>query len=328
MSTALTTVRPPRQLRQVFDGLPAVITDAGENASRRFVEFFTANIRNANTRLAYARAVARFCSWCQETKVRLHEVEPIIVATYVEQLTREMSAPSVKQHLAAIRMLFDYLVTGQIVPVNPAASVRGPKYVIKKGKTPVLTAAEARQLLDSIDGESLVGIRDKALIGVMVFSFARVGATIGMNVEDFYRHGTRHWLRLHEKGGKYHEVPAHHNVEEFLDMWINAAKISRKKKEPLFRSFNRRKQVTDRRLDRSEVWAMIKRRARKAGLPENICCHSFRATGITAYLENGGTLEKAQQIAAHESARTTKLYDRTSDEVSLDEIERIVIFGT
>ena len=230
-----------------------------------------------------------------------------------------------KQHLAAVRMLLDYLVTGGVLRMNPAAAVRGPKHVVKRGKTPVLAADQARDLLDAIDVSTIVGLRDRALIGTMVYSFARVSAVIGMNVGDYYADGKRWWLRLHEKGGKFHEVPAHHNADAYLDAYLRAAGIGTDTKSPLFRSVDRRRQLTERRISRREVLAMIKRRARASLLPEAICCHTFRATGITAYLNNGGTLEHAQKIACHESPRTTKLYDRTRDEITLDEIERIVI---
>lgn len=323
MSTQI-VVSPARQVTQVgFDVLPAVIADAGERASRRFVEFFTANIRNKNTRMAYMRALGPFLSWCEARGLSLRDIQPVHVAAYVEQ--HPGSKPTVKQHLAAIRMLFDWLVTGQVVPANPASSVRGPKYVVKKGKTPVLTAEQARQLLDSIDTRSIVGLRDRALIGVMVYSFARVSAVIGMRVEDYYQSGKRWWIRLHEKGGKRHEVPAHHNAEAYLDAYIEAAGIAGQKKRPLFRTINKNRQLTESPMYRSDVLRMIKRRAEAAGLPASTCCHTFRATGITAYLENGGTIENAQAIAAHESPRTTKLYDRTKDEITLDEVERILI---
>lgn len=255
----------------------------------------------------------------------LQAIEPVHVATYIETLHRRLAAPSVKQHLAAIRMLFDWLVVGQIVSSNPASSVRGPKHVVKRGKTPVLAADEARQLLDSIDLSTLAGLRDRALIGVMVYSFARVSAAVAMNLEDYFSEGKRWWLRFREKGGKRHEVPAHHNAEAYLDAYIEAAKIARDKKLPLFRTIDRTGQLTRRPMSRNDALRMVKRRCRAGGLPSSTCCHTFRATGITAYLENGGTIENAQVIAAHESPRTTKLYDRTSDEITLDEIERIMI---
>ena len=306
--------------------VPAVIAREGEQAAMKFVEFFTANIRNPNTRMAYARAVYQFLNWSEERRLPLKNLNPIFVSAYIEQLQTTMAPPSVKQHLAAIRMLFDYLVIGQVVPHNPAASVRGPKHVVKRGKTPVLKASQARQLLDSIDTTNIVGLRDRAIIATMVYSFARVGAVVAMNKEDYFQLGKRWWLRLHEKGGKRHEVPAHHNAEAYIDAYLEAARYEDwPKKAPLFRTVSRERAITESRMTRTDVLRMVKRRAEEAGLPDSTCCHTFRATGITAYLENGGTIENAQAIAAHESPRTTKLYDRTSDEITLDEIERILI---
>lgn len=306
--------------------LPNLITREGERTTKRFLEFFTANIRNKNTRLAYARSVSQFLHWCDQRNVTLTKIEPMIVAAYIEELTQTNAPQTVKQQLAAIRMLFDWMVVGQELPFNPAASVRGPRYSIKKGKTPVLARAEMRKLLDSIDVSDVVGLRDRALIGLMVYSFARVSAVVNMKTRDYYANGKRWWIRLHEKGGKFHEVPVHHLAEEYLDAYLQAAGISEEKQQPLFRTTraNTRK-LTANALNRVETWKMIKRRALAAGLSSVVTCHTFRATGITAYLENGGTIEHAQQIAAHESPRTTKLYDRTSDAISLDEIERIVI---
>jgi site-specific recombinase XerD len=172
---------------------------------------------------------------------------------------------------------------------------------------------------------AVIDLRDRALVDIMLFSFARVRAVIGMNVEGYFQKSKRHWFRLHEKGGRCHEVPAHHHAEAYVDAYLEAASIASDRKGPLFRSFDRRLQLVGRRMHRTEALLMIKRRARQAGLPEDICCHTFRATGITNFLQNGGTIERAQKIAAHESPRTTKLYDRTSDEPTLDDIEKIQI---
>jgi site-specific recombinase XerD len=304
--------------------VPPSIAQAGASVAERFLEFFAANIRNPNTRIAYARAVRDFFIWTEQFGLTLDAIRPLHVAAYVEQLAG--AAPTVKQHLAAIRMLFNWLVTGGMLSTNPAAAVRGPKHVVKVGKTPVLQSQEARDLLESIPADSIAGLRDRALIAVMLYSFARVSALVGMAVEDYYQQGRRCWFRLHEKGGKYHPVPAHHKAEEYVDAYLEAAAVRpTDKRLPLFRTINSRRKLTIRRMDRREVWEMIKRRARTAGLPPEICCHSCRATGITSYLENGGTLEKAQQIAAHESPKTTKLYDRTVDPIMLREIEKIGI---
>ncbi|MGO9268443.1 MAG: tyrosine-type recombinase/integrase [Candidatus Binataceae bacterium] len=316
-------VPPPALVRAGLEALPALVRAEGERASHRFIEFFTASIRNRNTRAAYARAVKRFFDWCDESRLELRDIEPITVAAYVEQLGGTVAKPTVKQHLAAIRQLFDYLTTGGILENNPAASVRGPKYVVKRGKTPVLSAAEARQLLDSIESDTLIGLRDRALIGIMVYSFARVGAVVAMKVGDYFQHRQNRWLRLHEKGGKRHEVPCHAQLAEYLQAWLTAADVAREKKAPLFRSVGKGERLSARALSRFDVFHMIKRRAKVAALPYSTCCHTFRATGITTYLENGGTLEHAQTIANHESPRTTKLYDRTREELSFDEVARI-----
>lgn len=313
--------------------LPPLIHAAGPKASRRFLEFFAAQIRNPNTRAAYARAVGQFLAWCEDRGLaELRQIEPLAVAAYIEG--HPGATPTVKQHLAAIRMLFDWLVTGQVLPTNPAAAVRGPKHVVKRGKTPVLAGDEARQLLEAIDVSEIGGLRDRALLGLMVYSFARVSAALAMNLEDYYPEQKRWWFRLHEKGGKRHEVPAHHTAEEYMDAYLEAAEacgLDRSDGQaPIFRTLEgqwRSRRLSSRRLNRREAVAMVKRRARQAGLPPALASrignHTFRATGITAYLNNGGSLEHAQQIAAHESPRTTKLYDRTNDELTLDEIERI-----
>lgn len=331
--SAPAVARKQHQLERFgFAGVPQIISAAGEKASFRFIEFFTANIRNKNTRLAYGRALREFCEWCEKRGLGLEDLNPVLVAGYVELLARPTtehgrgySKPSVKQHLAAIRMLFDYLVTGGVVPTNPASSVRGPKYSIKRGKTSVLSAEEARQLLDSIETDTIIGLRDRALIAVMVFSFARVSAAVSMRVEDYFRAGKRWKFRFMEKGGKYNEVFAHHNAEAYLDAYLDAARIGADKKSPLFRTIDRKLRLSVRGMHRTDALRMVKRRALAAGLSASTCNHTFRATGITTYLKNGGKVEIAQQIAGHESARTTGLYDRRDDEVSLDEVERIVI---
>ncbi len=304
--------------------VPAIIADAGNNAPRRFIEFFTAEIPNDNTRAAYFKAVSRFLTWCDGYQLALQKIEPVHLAAYIKQ--HPGSDPTKKQHLAAIRALFDYLVIGQVLPHNPAASVRGPRYSVKKGKTPVLAAEDARRLLNSIDVGTLQGLRDRALIAVMAYSFARISAVVKMDVADYYANGKRHWLRLHEKGGKEHQVPAHHNSVDYLDAYLDEAGIREEKKTPLFRAFDKKGgQLMDNAMSRFAAFQMIRRRAESIGLTCGVGCHTFRATGITTYLQNGGTLERARAIANHEDMRTTKLYDHTQDDITLDEINRIVI---
>src|SRR6202451_1284843 len=306
--------------------LPALFL-ADAKASERFWEFFAANIRNRNTRRAYYKAACRFNECCQgRVLFDLTTIKPIHVAAYVEELQRTHSKPTVKQHLAALRMLFDWLVVGHIVEGNPAHAVRGPKHVVKKGKTPVLAADEARILLDSIDTSTVMGLRDRALIALMAYTFARVSAATAMKVEDYFVQGRRSWVRLYEKGGKQHEVPAHHNLDEYIETYIKVAGLEGDPKGFLFRTVaGKTGRLTTLPLSQADAYRMVRRRAKAAGIQTKIGNHTFRATGITAYLKNGGKLEIAQQIAAHESSRTTGLYDRRDDDVNLDEVERIGI---
>ncbi len=321
--------------------VPDLFAEAGDPAARRLLEWLAAEVRNPNTRASYRRAVSRFADWCAAHGLRLESLRPLHTAAYVEHLTtaadargKALSKPTVKQHLAALRMLGDYLVTGQVIAANPFAPVRGPKYVLKQGKTPVLTGGDMKRLLDSINlkvdaggriapkqpGEfTLAELRDRALIGVMVYSFARISAVLAMNVADYDGKA----LALHEKGGKEHAVPCHTQAAEYLDAYLAAAGLKGQPHAPLFRTLDRRGRLTADRLDRREALAMVKRRAAAAGLGRRVCNHSFRATGITAFLQNGGQVESAQRIACHESPRTTKLYDRRQDGISRDEIEKI-----
>jgi len=305
--------------------LPAIVTTSGDRASIRFLEFFASNIRNQNTRRAYSQAVAVFLAWCEDRGVpSVAAVQPLHVAAWIEGQARDLSAPTAKLRLAAVRHLFDWLVVGQVVPTNPAGSVRGPAHSSLKGKTPVLEPAEARQLLDSIGAGTHAGLRDRALIALMVYSFARVGAAVGMKVEDVFTQNRRLWLRLNEKGGKRHEMPCHHTLEEYLHAYLDGTGIAGDARGPLFRTIGRGTgKLTGTFLPQANAYAMVQRRALAAGIETQIGNHTFRATGITAYLKNGGTLENAAAMANHASTRTTQLYDRRRDDITLDEVERI-----
>ncbi|WP_449106757.1 tyrosine-type recombinase/integrase [Pseudomonas mohnii] len=318
-------MNPLVRMSPATQALPVLVSQAGERAGMRFLEFFTATIRNPNTRRAYARAVNEFLTWCQSVGVPdLLAVGPLHVATWIELQTQALAAPSVKQRLAAIRHLFDWLVVGQVVPHNPAASVRGPSHSARSGKTPVLEPSEARQLLDSIDIRTHAGLRDRALIALMVFSFARVGAALAMKVEDVYTQNRRLWVRLREKGGKQHAMPCHHLLEAYLHAYLVETGIEDDPKGPLFRTIGRGTgQLSTTALPQANAHAMVRRRALAAGIKTPIGNHSFRATGITAYLKNGGTLENAAAMANHASTRTTQLYDRRREEINLDEVERV-----
>lgn len=304
---------------------PAVIAAAGEPARERFFEFFAAQIRNRNTRAAYLQAAHQFFLWCEEHRLELRQIRPLHVAAYIEAKQHELSPPSIKQHLAGLRMLFNWLVIGQVLPTNPALFVKGPKFSRQVGITPILEANQMRALLDSIETTSVKGLRDRAAIALMAYTFARVSAIVQLAREDYRLMGKRPQLRLQEKGGKEKLVWLHHEAEEFLDRYLEKAGI-REGKAPLFQTLDKQHRLTGQGISRRDLLRAVKQHCAQAGLPDTICNHTFRGTGITVFLQNGGSLEAAQDLANHSDPRTTKLYDRRKDLATLSEIERRIAF--
>ncbi|MGA7240500.1 MAG: tyrosine-type recombinase/integrase [Bryobacteraceae bacterium] len=326
---------PPRSFP-----VPAIIADAGEKASEHFLEFFAATIRNKNTRGAYMQAVAQFCRWCEEHKLQLAAIRPLHMSAYIEALA--LSPPSVKQHLAALRGLFNWLVIRQVVPDNPAMFVKGPRFSRQIGVTPILEAEQMRALLDSIKVTRMVkipakhgggereepdikGLRDRAVIAIMAYTFARVSAVARLKRGDYRLEGKRARLRLLEKGNKEKLVWLHHEAEEFLDSYLAVARIE-SADAVLFPTLDKTHRMNSTPLTRRDILRIVKERCRDAGLSETFCNHTFRGTGITVFLQNGGTLEAAQDMANHSDPRTTKLYDRREDLATLSEIERRIAF--
>jgi integrase len=268
------------------------------------------------------RACSRFFAWCEDRGLTLTTIRPFDVATYRGPAADPLG---VKQQLAAVRMLFDWLITGQVVPFNPAPAVRGPKHVVKTGVTPVLDGKEWRKLIDAIPTETGRDLHDRALIATLTYSFARIGAALKMKVEDLRPKGAGWQIRLQEKGGKEHATPCHHALADVLRAYIDAAGIAEDRKGWLFRTSrgHTATALADQPMTQPDAGRMIRSRAVAVGIHAPIGNHSFGATGITAYLSNGGALEHAQEMAAHESPRTTKLYDRTKERLTQDEVERI-----
>ena len=240
-------------------------------------------------------------------------------------------------------MLFGALAREQVVRFNPVSVVKGPKHKVDRGKTPVIDAEEVDRLLTSIKPTTLIALRDRAMIAAMAYTFARISAVTSLKMEHVFHQKQHLWLRLTEKGGRVKDVPCHHDLREYLAEWIGAANLEADPAAPLFQSFAwepkndddactkgteediepRKRILTGKPMTQALAWEMIQRRARRAGIKAPVCNHSFRAAGITAYLKNGGTIERAAHIAGHASTRTTQLYDRRPDDVTLDEIERI-----
>jgi site-specific recombinase XerD len=315
--------------------VPTLIADAGEGAARRFFEFFTANIENPNTRLAYAQAVDRFLRWAEARRLTLRSIEPIAVAAYVQELKGRLAVPSVKQHLAAIRMLFAWLVTGQVVPTNPAASVKAPKHVVKRGKTPVLSAANARTLLDAIDASTLVGLQDRLILLTLAYTGARVGAVAALQRGHFYEARDQWMLHFDEKRGKSREIPAAHDLKLLFDAYLERTGIGneRRRRDPvtgewepvyLFRTAaGRTGQLTKTPMTGDDIYRMMRRHAERAGVTTRVSPHSFRVAIATDLHEQGVPTDEIQTLLGHSDVRTTNLYQRNRRGVTRNLVERI-----
>jgi site-specific recombinase XerD len=315
---------PGSLARAELEGLPAIVVADGQSAMRRFAEFFAVTIENPNTRRAYAQAVGQFLDFAAQHGVTsLRRIEPIHVAAYIQ--SHSGSAPTKKQHLAAIRHLCDWLVTGHVIEVNPASSVRGPKHKVDQGKTPILKPEQVRLFLDAIPIYDVIGLRDRALVGVLFFAGARISAALGITPRDLYREGREYRIRLLEKGGDDRSLPLHHQARELLDQYTEAAGSAARPDAPIFRAAARDGRLTERPLQARHAWRMIQRRARAADIASHAGCHTFRASAITLMRQRGATLEMMQRFAGHKQPKTTLLYDRTERDVPEAEVERIQI---
>jgi site-specific recombinase XerD len=316
--------------------LPAIVVAAGPRARATWEEFFLASLRNAHTRAAYLHAVRLFFAWLEPEQVALHDITPAHVGVYFAQ--HRGSPPTRKQHLAALRALFDLFVTRHLMVLNPAASVRSERYQAIEGKTPEISVEQARALMASIKTSNdasgqeqplLVGLRDRAIIGMLICTAARAGAVAKLRLKHFAHDGTQWTLRFEEKGGKSREIPARHDLEGFLLVYMKAAGIETAPPDsPLFRSAcGRTGQLTGHPMSGVDLCRMVKRRLKDAGLPSRLSPHSFRVATITDLLTHGATLEEAQYLAGHADPRTTRLYDRRQKRVTRNLVERISILN-
>jgi integrase/recombinase XerD len=339
-STDLIPVRPsapPARLSP--DPLPAIIAEAGAAAEFAWDEFFTAGIRNAHTRTAYRRAARRFLDWLAPQGVALTRITPGMVASYLDRLPG--SPPTRKLHLAALRGLFDRLVTRHAMGLNPAATVRGERYQVIEGKTPEIAIDQARTLLMSVrtfrkvknkQGETVevplvVGLRDRAIIGVLIYTAARAGAIAKLRTKHLAFDGAQWTLRFEEKGGKSREIPVRHDLQGFLLEYVDAAGLKDAPRDaPLFcTSYRRSGRLTANAMTGLDLCRMVKRRLRNASLPGRLSPHSFRVATVTDLLTQGVPLEEVQYLAGHADPRTTRLYDRRQKRVTRNVVERISI---
>jgi integrase/recombinase XerD len=306
-------------------GLPSLVEQAGGGAQFAWEELFLAELRNPHTRRAYGHAVRQFLDWCEAQTLELRQITPGWVGAYYDQLP--VSIPTKKQHLAALRRFFDRLVLRHAVILNPAASVRGERYRLAEGKTPEITVEQERALLGSVRPDDVAGRRDRAIIAVLVYTAARIGAVARLRIGSFALDGSQRVLRFLEKGGKARIVPVRDDLARYLSAYLEAADLSSApREEPLFRRLDRRSgTVTLRAMTADDMGRMLKRRMTVLGFPNDLCPHSFRVAAITDLLSQGVPLEEVQNLVGHADARTTRLYDRRPSRVMRSVVEKISV---
>jgi integrase/recombinase XerD len=321
-----TNVLSPFVEQHTSGNLPAIIERAGNGARFAFEEFFHAKIRNAHTRRAYRRAVLSFLNWADQHGRQLREVSPADVGNYLDGLRH--SVASKKQILAGLRHFFDGMVVRHAIILNPALSVRGERYQVLEGKTPEITIRQARKLLSSIDTDSVVGLRDKAILSILIYTASRIGAVARLRLKDLYDVGDQYCLHFIDKGGKSREIPVRHDLQQLLKLYLQSSglKLGDSSDRPLFGT-TRKNALTlnDRSMSAGDMSRMIKRRLLACGLPPRLSPHSFRVTTITDLLTQGVPLEDVQHLAGHADPRTTRLYDRRRKSVTRNIVERISI---
>ena len=310
-----------------FDLLEGSSESTRTKTAETFLELLGARVRNPNTRSAYRVAWRLFLAFCSARQLELEKVKAYHVGAWLDQHPGSKSTQ--RQHLAALRLLFDSLLIRGVVEYNPAARAKPPKLVRESSRTPVFEHAEIAAFLASIKPNTLKGIRDKAIFSVLLYSWCRVSALTSLKVADYYERSGQRWLRFQEKRGREHELPVHSKAREAIDRWLEACGLCLNPEAPLFPAFAKdRDRLSFRPLNRRSVLKLVERQADATGILKKVCCHSFRATGITEYMNRGGTIDLAQRIAGHQSSTTTKIYDRSRDRLTLEEIERVSIEGS
>ncbi len=314
------------------DYLPSAVADAGGRARFAYEEFLS-GLSSPHTARAYAHAVHRFLRHAEQRGLALHAITPGVVSAYIAGLSRctesertQLAPPTRKLHLAAIRHFFDKAVERHAVVLNPAASVRGPRYSVTEGKTPALEPRDAQRVITSIDANTPRGLRDRAVIATLVFTAARVGALAGLRREDFFTDGRQFYLRLAEKGGKQRTIPTRHDLQAIIEEYLQAAPPLAASHALFLSSPGHRGRLTERPMTAGDMLRMVKRRFFAAGLPaSSLCCHSFRAGTATNLLEQGVDPAEVQYLLGHSDPRTTRLYDRRQLRVSRNIVERISV---
>lgn len=308
--------RPPTRI-------PDVVSEAGMPAERAWDDFFRGVIANDHTRVAYSRAVRSFLNSATVNGKRLHEITAADVGEYLRQMPGGL--PKKKQHHSALRRFFSLLVERHLCIINPALVARTERMEITEGKTPKITESQSRQLLSAISSCTHIGLRDRAIIGILMWTGVRVGSIARLRQRDYCHSGDQHMLRFDEKRGRSREIPVRHDLLRFLNAYLNeTSRRHAHDDNPLFVTAKGRcGTLSDVAMNAHDIGRMVKRHLKRSGLPTNLSPHSFRVGVATDLLEQGVPLADVQYLLGHADPRTTRLYDRRKKEVTRSIVERI-----
>lgn len=302
-------------------GDPQARLPCGDACLAATQEFLLARLANEHTRRSYARACAEFAAWCARHQLELEAVSATHIAAWARQLQRERAPATVATRVAALRRWYDWLRECRVVPANPATSTRTPRPSRQAGSTPTLAPEEIASLYRDF-GRGAGELRDRALIGLLLYGFLRIGCALALRAEDLELAAERPRVRVTEKGGVQRWLPLHASVRADLLAYLDEVRFE--PRQHLFVAFPRGGRLrSERPLRREQVYAMVRRRLARAGIARTAGCHAFRATGITRFLSQGGRIETAAWLAGHVSLRTTQLYDRRDHDDAGAELSRL-----
>jgi site-specific recombinase XerD len=313
--------------------LPALVTRAGGPAAQAWTDFFDGKVRNDHTRRAYQRAVQHFLAWCEGEGLELPRIMAGDIGRYLSRLP---GGPAKKKGtLAALRRYFRLLVERHICLINPAAEAEAPRYEMVEGKTPEITDAQFRALLAAIDSSTMTGLRDQLIIKTLAYTGARVGAVAALKRHDYYEACDQWMLHFDEKRGKSREIPVAHDLKVLFDEYLERSGIKKERRrrdeetgewEPihLFRTAaGRTGELTKTAMTGNDIYKMMRRHAKRAGIGSKVSPHSFRVAIATDLYDQGVPDDEIQTLLGHSDVRTTNLYKRNKRGVTRNLVERI-----
>jgi len=286
------------------------------------------------SRAMYKSDLQHFGLYLKELGKDLIDINRQDIQIYMEFLrTTGLAAATRSRKLTVLKGLVNALATEDVFPFAVAQKILSEKAptVSRDGRTPGLSSSEARLLLDTPPSADLRGIRDRAILSVLLYTGARRSALCQIRIGHLLHEMGVHYVLLHEKGDRQLRAPLHPEVSQRVQAWLEASTLSQSDpKGPLFRPFNRRgSMLMAKPMHDSMIWFIVKKYARKAGLQvdrldeRGICAHSTRVTAITTSFEGGAKLEEIQQLVGHKDPRNTLRYRRASPKDAVNAVMRI-----